>query len=160
MLTAYVDVRGDGVIGAIVAALPSPRPCPGTSVPSRAGHPVPTAESAAAATAALDAFATLPHNVERVVLLSGGASSLLAAPLPPLTLEHKIDVTTALLRAGAPIDALNCVRKHLSRVKGGRLAAGLADVHRDLCDLGRRVAARERSQRDRFGTDRGGSVHL
>lgn len=56
-------------------------------------------------------------------LLTGGASALMPAPLPPLTLEEKIQVTRALSAAGASIEQLNTVRKHLSRIKGGRLAA-------------------------------------
>lgn len=56
-------------------------------------------------------------------LITGGASALLPLPVPPLTLEEKIAVTRALSAAGANIDQLNTVRKHLSLVKGGRLAA-------------------------------------
>src|SRR5690606_28192200 len=55
-------------------------------------------------------------------LLSGGASALLAAPAPGVTLADKQAVTRALLRSGATIAEINCVRKHLSAVKGGRLA--------------------------------------
>ncbi len=58
-----------------------------------------------------------------LVLLSGGASALLAAPQPPLTLGAKQALTSALLRSGASIGEINCVRRHLSRIKGGRLAA-------------------------------------
>jgi hydroxypyruvate reductase len=56
-------------------------------------------------------------------LISGGASALLALPAEGVTLEEKQAVTTALLRCGAAIDEMNCVRKHLSAIKGGRLAA-------------------------------------
>ncbi len=58
-----------------------------------------------------------------IALISGGGSSLLSLPAPGLTLEDKQIVSRALLRSGAPIDAMNCVRKHLSAIKGGRLAA-------------------------------------
>jgi glycerate 2-kinase len=58
-----------------------------------------------------------------IALISGGGSSLLTLPAPGLTLTDKQAVNKALLRSGAPIDAMNCVRKHLSAVKGGRLAA-------------------------------------
>ena len=54
---------------------------------------------------------------------SGGGSALLALPAEGLSLEDKQAVNKALLRSGAPIDAMNCVRKHLSAIKGGRLAA-------------------------------------
>jgi glycerate 2-kinase len=58
-----------------------------------------------------------------IVLLSGGASSLLPAPVPGITLEDKHRVTQQLLRCGANIGEINTVRKHLSNLKGGRLAA-------------------------------------
>src|SRR5690606_14673311 len=57
------------------------------------------------------------------VLLSGGASALLAAPVPPLDLPAKQAVTRAPVRSGASIAQINVVRRHLSRIKGGRLAA-------------------------------------
>ena len=56
-------------------------------------------------------------------LISGGGSSLLALPAPGLTLADKQALNRALLRSGATIDEINCVRKHLSAIKGGRLAA-------------------------------------
>lgn len=58
-----------------------------------------------------------------LVLITGGASALLPAPIPPLTIQDKVEVTRALSAAGATIEQLNTVRKHLSRIKGGRLAA-------------------------------------
>ncbi len=89
-------------------------------------HPVPGASSAVA-TAALLAVAGEVTGEDVVLwLLSGGASSLLAAPAPGLSLEHKQQVTRALLRSGATIDEMNAVRKHLSSVKGGQLARLLA----------------------------------
>lgn len=95
-----------------------------------AGHPVPTAESAAAGARALQLARGLPAAGHLIVLLSGGASALLAAPAPGLRLDEKMDTTRALLAAGAPIHDLNAVRKHLSAVKGGRLAAAA----RAACD--------------------------
>jgi hydroxypyruvate reductase len=87
-----------------------------------AAHPVPdqTSVEAAARTLALAAEAGADDLV--LVMISGGASALWAAPLDGITLEEKQQLTRALLRAGAPIGAMNCVRKHLSRIKGGRLA--------------------------------------
>jgi hydroxypyruvate reductase len=87
-----------------------------------AGHPLPDARGLRAAD---EAFALLgrlrPHDL-LLVLLSGGASALLPAPAPGVSLEDKAAVTSCLLRAGATIHELNAVRKHLSRAKGGGLA--------------------------------------
>jgi len=88
-----------------------------------AGHPVPTAASLAAGCRALELAAETAVDDVLVVLLSGGASALLEAPADGVTLGDLQATTTQLLRAGADIAALNAVRKHLSRVKGGRLAA-------------------------------------
>src|SRR3546814_7928325 len=59
-------------------------------------------------------------------LISGGGSALLSLPAPGITLEEKQAVNKALLRSGAAIDEMNCLRKHLSAIKGGRLAAAAA----------------------------------
>jgi glycerate 2-kinase len=88
-----------------------------------AGHPVPTDASRVAAERALALAHEARDEDSLLVLLSGGASALLAAPAPGLDLEDKIDTTRVLLRAGAAIHELNCVRKHLSAIKGGLLAA-------------------------------------
>ncbi|BCS33926.1 hydroxypyruvate reductase [Luteitalea sp. TBR-22] len=90
------------------------------------GHPTPTAESVAAADAVLAAVRAVPAEGRLVVLLSGGASSLLCRPVEGVTLGEKQQVTRALMHDGRAIDELNCVRKHLSRIKGGRLAAACA----------------------------------
>lgn len=88
-----------------------------------ANHPVPGDASLAAGTAALDLARSVGIRDMLVVLISGGASALMAAPVPGVTLEDKQQVTRLLLASGADIRALNTVRKHLSAVKGGRLAA-------------------------------------
>ena len=101
------------------------------------GHPHPDATSVKAATRALHYAETLDHDQRLLVLLSGGASAMLALPANGISLKDKIDTTDALLRAGVAIDGLNTVRKHLSGIKGGRLAASapgtmtfaLSDVH-------------------------------
>lgn len=87
------------------------------------GHPTPSPESVAAADAALSAAACVPWGGRLVVLLSGGASALLSRPVDGVSLADKQQVTRALMHDGRAIDELNCVRKHLSRIKGGRLAA-------------------------------------
>ncbi|MBW3560065.1 MAG: DUF4147 domain-containing protein, partial [Proteobacteria bacterium] len=104
-------------------------PPPGFEV-IKAGHPVPDAASVHAADRALEVARSLGAQDQLLLLLSGGGSALLAAPAPGLTLADKQDVTRALLRSGATIAEINCVRKHLSRIKGGRLAvaAGRAKV--------------------------------
>ena len=88
-----------------------------------AGHPTPTTESERGGREALELAASLQHDETLVVLLSGGASALMAVPADGLTLEDKQATTRQLLRAGADIHALNTVRKHLSAIKGGWLAA-------------------------------------
>jgi len=87
-----------------------------------AGHPVPDARSERAAREALRLVESTRPDDLLVVLLSGGASSLLAGPAPGLALADLARTTDALLAAGAPIDELNAVRKHCSAVAGGRLA--------------------------------------
>lgn len=87
-----------------------------------AGHPLPTLESEAAARAALELAGRVAGDECLVLLVSGGASALMAAPAGDVTLEDKVQATRALLHSGARIDEINAVRKHLSAVKGGRLA--------------------------------------
>lgn len=86
-------------------------------------HPFPDARSEAAARRAV-AVAHGVHSGEALVLLlSGGASALMAAPIEGVTLADKVATTRTMMHAGADILALNTVRRHLSMVKGGRLAA-------------------------------------
>ncbi|MBE3096219.1 MAG: DUF4147 domain-containing protein, partial [Planctomycetes bacterium] len=87
------------------------------------GHPAPDAGSVAAGRRALDIAAATSGDELLVVLLSGGASALLAAPVEGVSLDDKRATTTRVMKAGADIYALNTVRKHLSRIKGGWLAA-------------------------------------
>jgi len=90
---------------------------------TEAGHPVPDAGSERAARRALELVASAGPSDPIVALLSGGASAIWSAPAEGLTLADKQAVTQALLKSGARIHDVNCVRKHLSRIKGGRLAA-------------------------------------
>lgn len=88
-----------------------------------AGHPVPDQEGLLAGRRLLDLVTALTDEDLLIVLLSGGASSLLPAPVNGLTLEDKQQTTQLLLRSGATIQEMNTVRKHLSSLKGGQLAA-------------------------------------
>jgi glycerate 2-kinase len=88
-----------------------------------AAHPVPDAAGMSAARRIRALVQGLAPNDLVLCLISGGGSSLLVAPLDGLTLEDKQAVNKALLRSGASISEMNCVRRHLSAVKGGRLAA-------------------------------------
>lgn len=91
-----------------------------------AGHPVPDAAGEQAAARILALARDLGPDDQLVFLASGGGSALLSLPAPGLTLEDKQGVTRELLRSGATISEINTVRKHLSAIKGGRLAAAAA----------------------------------
>jgi hydroxypyruvate reductase len=104
----------------------------GHAVPTRrievieASHPVPDANSERGALRLLDRVRGLTKDDLVIALMSGGASALLAAPAPGLTLADKQAINRALLACGANITEMNAVRKHLSAIKGGRLAATAA----------------------------------
>jgi glycerate 2-kinase len=91
-----------------------------------ASHPVPDRAGEEAAQRILAIAHGLGPDDQLVCLISGGGSALLALPAPGLTLADKQEVTRALLRSGATIGEINTVRKHLSAIKGGRLAAAAA----------------------------------
>ena len=88
-----------------------------------AAHPVPDAAGIEAAQRIREKVARLTADDLVLCLISGGGSALLAAPAPGLTLADKQTVNKALLKSGANISEMNCVRRHLSALKGGRLAA-------------------------------------
>lgn len=88
-----------------------------------AAHPVPDAAGLAAAGRIRDLVGNLNADDTVLCLISGGGSALLALPLAGITLEDKQAVSRALLKSGASISEMNCVRRHLSAIKGGRLAA-------------------------------------
>ncbi|MFC5479098.1 glycerate kinase type-2 family protein [Massilia suwonensis] len=88
-----------------------------------AAHPVPDQAGLDAATRMLELVSGLTADDTVLCLVSGGGSSLLPLPLPGITLEDKQAVNRALLASGASIGEMNCVRRHLSSIKGGRLAA-------------------------------------
>jgi glycerate 2-kinase len=113
-------VRMEGVVSAPAEA---PKPLAGMKY-FVAGHPVPNAESWKAAEAILALLRRCDEKTLVFFLLSGGASALVELPLDPRqTLEDVQKMHLALVTCGAPIEAINTIRKHLSAVKGGRLAA-------------------------------------
>ncbi len=91
-----------------------------------AEHPMPGEAGLEAARRVLDSVRNLAPDDLVLALISGGGSALLTMPAPGLSLAQKRCVTAALLRSGAPIAEINCVRKHLSAIKGGRLALAAA----------------------------------
>ena len=115
-LSGLVVTRYDHVPTAYLAK-------PGRIEVVQARHPVPDAagQQAAQRIAALTQGLTADDLV--LCLISGGGSALLSLPAPGLTLADKQAINQALLKSGAAIDEMNCVRKHLSAIKGGRLAA-------------------------------------
>jgi glycerate 2-kinase len=123
MADTFAKIAGDRIRDGIVIGthLPITLPTQLEWIPS--GHPLPDARSVAAGRRALDVARRTDPNDTLVVLLSGGASALMAVPAGELTLEDKRTAVNALLKGGADITALNTIRKHLSAVKGGRLAA-------------------------------------
>ncbi len=91
-----------------------------------ASHPVPDAAGREAAKRILQAVQGLTEDDLVLALISGGGSALMALPAEGVTLEEKQAVNKALLKSGANISEMNCVRKHLSAIKGGRLARAAA----------------------------------
>lgn len=125
MAASFAAIAGDRIRDGIVIGthLPSDVALPKSLEWIPAGHPLPDERSVAAGRRALDVARRGGPEDTLVVLLSGGASALMAVPASDLTLEDKRTAVNALLKNGADITALNTIRKHLSAVKGGRLAA-------------------------------------
>ena len=113
-------------VGLVVAANAAPVPAGFELIVG--GHPMPTEASERGGRRALAVAEARGPDETLVVLLSGGASALMAVPADGITLDDKRATTAQLLRAGADIHALNTVRKHLSAVKGGWLAARAGGV--------------------------------
>ncbi len=122
MAGAFLRLYPRSVTAGLVAAPTGGEPL-GRLERKRVGHPVPDAESVAAGRRALELAGRSCAGELLVVLLSGGASAALAVPAAGLTLDDKMAATRSLLAGGVAIDRINCVRKHLSAIKGGRLAA-------------------------------------
>ena len=118
---AEAAIPEDRLIGLAVTRYGYARPTRRIAM-MEAGHPVPDEASVAGAERALALAEEAGRDDHVLVLLSGGASATWTAPAAGLTLAEKQAVSRALLRSGAQIGEINCVRKHLSRIKGGRLA--------------------------------------
>jgi hydroxypyruvate reductase len=132
-MAAAVDALwpADAPIGGLVVTRydhvpPAYRSRPGRIDVVEAAHPVPDEAGRRAALRIADLARGLTPDDLVLALVSGGGSALLAMPAPGLTLDDKQAVNKALLKSGAAIDEMNCVRKHLSAIKGGRLAARCA----------------------------------
>ncbi len=96
-----------------------------------AGHPLPDANGLAAAQKVAQRISSAKANELVLVMISGGGSALLPRPVDGISLKDKTAITELLLSSGATINQINCVRKHLSKIKGGGLAklAAPADLH-------------------------------
>jgi hydroxypyruvate reductase len=123
MAAAFVAVPHLAIRRAIAIGTHAHADLPATVEWIESSHPFPDARSETAGDRAI-AIAQGVHSGEAlVILLSGGASALMASPIGGISLADKIDTTKLMMAAGADIHALNTVRRHLSKVKGGRLAA-------------------------------------
>ncbi|MEQ5868891.1 glycerate kinase [Sagittula sp. NFXS13] len=125
LAAAFEELWGDPVEGVVVTRYGYAAPCKHLPV-MEAAHPVPDAAGCAATEAVLHAVEGLTAEDLVVALVCGGGSALLPAPPDGLTLEDEQALNRALLASGAPIGVMNAIRKHVSRVKGGRLAAACA----------------------------------
>jgi len=122
MARAVEDIWQGPLSGLVVTRYGHAVPCAKIEV-VEAAHPVPDARGEAAARRMLALAATAGPDDLVLCLISGGGSALLSLPAPGLTLADKQTVNRALLASGAPIADINVVRKHMSAIKGGRLAA-------------------------------------
>ena len=125
LAAAFERAWGEPVEGVIVTRYGYAAPCSHVRV-MEAAHPVPDEAGLAASRALLDQVSGLSEDDLVVALVCGGGSALLPDPPNGLTLADEIAVNQALLASGAPISAMNTVRKHVSAIKGGRLAAAAA----------------------------------
>ena len=125
MAAAFEALWPGPLSGVVVTRHGAGVPCQRIAV-IEAAHPVPDEAGLVASERLLAAVSGLGPDDLVVALISGGGSALLAAPPDGMTLDDEIAVNRALLASGAPIGAMNAVRKQLSRIKGGRLALAAA----------------------------------
>ena len=121
LAAAFEELWGEPVEGVVVTRYGYATPCQNIRV-LEAAHPVPDAAGLVAAVALLDSVSGLGADDLVVALITGGGSALLPAPPDGMTLEDEQQLNDALLASGAPISVMNAIRKHVSRIKGGRLA--------------------------------------
>ncbi len=122
MARAVEDAWDGPLTGFVITRYGYNVPCEKIEI-AEAAHPVPDAAGLAAAQRMMEFVRGLSADDVVLCLISGGGSSLMPLPIDGLTLEHKQAVNRALLASGATISEMNCVRRHLSAIKGGRLAA-------------------------------------
>ena len=123
MATAVADVLGPYLRRGIVIAPGPVTIADAPIVAYRGGHPIPTSEGIRGAMAVHRLAGSLEADDVLLCAISGGASALATLPPDDVSLDDVRETTRLLMHAGATIDELNCVRKHLDRLKGGRLAA-------------------------------------
>ncbi|MDD1779759.1 glycerate kinase [Enterovibrio sp. ZSDZ35] len=140
-----LEASWEGMIsGLVVTRYQHGAPCRYIEV-VEASHPVPDDEGEKVAKRILGLVNDLNENDNVICLLSGGGSALLSLPAPDIRFAEKQSINKALLKSGAAIDEMNCVRKHLSAIKGGRLAQAvypanmltlaISDVPGDCADV-------------------------
>ncbi len=122
MVQGAGDALGRAVRSGIVIAPDPVADLPGGVTAFVGGHPMPNAEGERGARAVIELLREPARGRRTLVLISGGASSLMTLPREGLTLDDVIATSRALMAAGADITELNCVRKHLDQLKGGQLA--------------------------------------
>lgn len=147
MALAAEEILGSDIESGLVIVPHDARP---SGLPSRikvatGGHPHPDHHSLTASARIIELARDASEKTLLLLLISGGGSALFTSPAPGITLEQKMETSRLLMEAGADIVALNTVRKHLSRVKGGKLAAlarparvvalAISDVPGDRADL-------------------------
>ena len=126
MMAHELEKRWQGHLeGVVVTCYGHTVPCQNIEI-IEAGHPLPDNNSVKAAKTILAKVENLTCDDLVIVLISGGGSALLCLPPAGISLKEKVAVTSALLKSGASIKEINCVRKHISGIKGGRLALAAA----------------------------------
>lgn len=122
MALGACDTLGDRVVEGVVIGPEKEAKLPPQLQVFKGGHPIPQSEGQEGANAIIQLLSGDNSDKQILCLISGGASALSMCPADGISLDDTMAVTRLLLRSGATIDELNCVRKHIDRLKGGRLA--------------------------------------